>query len=297
MLLQLATPRQSTATPRVPSRNLTAVAPLSAAGPAVDFSNVLAIAPSSVKAASSELAAVRTAQAEVAAEAPRAAGSFLAELEQEVRSLSVPQGPDRETIERNTRLANTASRTALDYWTRLVEHLNVLKPSGSGRYVFDGRTVLEHLPGHDFRVVPKLRTAHSGEEHFESVTLSWRVGAGGRVKMVKEFPVDIERLRARLSLAGINAFETQARDLATGRPRGLQFEFTADISASVRITPLHDEGKVRLALLNIDALQRTEADFPAFAIRPGELDDIARLICGRANKVLTHAQNLVRHEP
>jgi len=241
--------------------------------------------------------ATRAAPSDNTRESPSVAGGFLAELEQEVRSLSAPEGPDRATLERNAQLANSACRKALDYWTRLVEHLNALKPCGVSRFVFDGRTVLERRPSHGFRVVPKVRTAPTGEEHYESVTLSWRVGSGERVKMIKEFPSDIERLRARLAFAGINAFEVQARDPDTGRPRGLQFEFTADVNASVRITPLHDEGKIRLTLLNLDTLERTEADFPAFAMRPAELDDIARMICGRANNVLKHAQNIVRREP
>ena len=53
------------------------------------------------------------------------------------------------------------------------------------RYVLDGRTVLVRLPSHGFRVVPKLRTAHSGDELFESVTLAWRVGKGERIKLLK----------------------------------------------------------------------------------------------------------------
>jgi hypothetical protein len=223
--------------------------------------------------------------------------SFLDELAQEVRALNVPLLPDRETVERNTRLANAACKAALDYWTRLAEHLNALKLSGGTRYVFDARTVVERRPCHDFRVLPVVRTAHNGAQHFESVILCWRVGSAERMKMIKELPADIERARARLAFAGVNAFETQSRDPVTGRSRGVQFEFTADITASVRLTALHDEGKVRLALLNVDALERTEAEFPAFAIRPGELDEIARMICGRPNKVLKHAHNIARHEP
>ncbi len=224
-------------------------------------------------------------------------GDFLAELEQEVRGLLVPVGPDPQTLERNSRLANAACRTALDYWTRLADHLNTLKPCTQGRYLFDGRTVLEGRPSQGFRVVPKLRTAHGGEEQYESVTLSWKVGSGERLRMLKDFPVEIDRLRRRLQFACINAFESQSRDPDTGRPRGLQFEFTADVQASVRITPLHDEGKIRLTLLNLCALERVEAAFPAFAIRRDLLDDMARMVCGRANNALKHAQDIVRHEP
>jgi hypothetical protein len=290
-----------------------AMAPLVPQSEAVDFSRVL------TRSAASEAAPVdvpRPASASVPVSAPVCVaqpteadsaepaadqdpleGGFLAELEQEVRTQLVPDEPDREALERNARMANAACRAVCDYWTRLADHLNVLKPAAPARYVFDGRTVLDRLPSQGFRVAPKLRMAHSGEEHFESVTLSWRVGKGERMKMVKDFPAEIDRLKARLSFAGISAFETQARDRETGRSRGLQFEFTADVNASVRVTPMHDEGKVRLTLLNLGALERIEAELPAFAMRAGELDDLARMICGRPNSLLKHAQNVVRHEP
>jgi hypothetical protein len=289
------------------------MAPLVSQSEAVDFSRVLtrgaatAAAPGdvAVPAPVPVVEPVGVAEAAVAVDADAAApdqenppeGGFLAELEQEVRSQLVPDEPDREALERNARMANAACRAVFDYWTRLAEHLNVLKPAAHARYVFDGRTVLDRLPSQGFRVVPKLRTAHSGEEHFESVTLSWRVGKSERMRMVKDFPAEIDRLKARLSFAGISAFESQARDRETGRSRGLQFEFTADVNASVRVTALHDEGKVRLTLLNLGALERIEAELPAFAMRSSELDELARMICGRSNSLLKHAQNVVRHEP
>lgn len=92
------------------------------------------------------------------------------------RDRQADSGPDRATIERNTLLANIACRGITDYWTQLVAHLNALIPVAPGRYVLDGRTVLEHLPAHGFRVVPNLRTAHTGTEYFESVLLCWRIG-------------------------------------------------------------------------------------------------------------------------
>ena len=228
---------------------------------------------------------------------PAQAGGFLAELEREASNRKTRNEPDPQTLERNTRQANAACRAAADYWARLAEHLNVLKPVAPGRYVFDGRTVLERASGQSFRVVPKVRTAHNGDEHFESITLGWRVGNGQRLRVVKEFPAEIERLKARLSFAGINAFESQLRNPDTGRLQGTQFEFTADVFASVRITPLHEHGKVRLSLYNLDALERIEAELPAFAIRADELDDLARWICGKPHALLKHAQAVVRHEP
>jgi hypothetical protein len=271
-----------------PPRGVVSVAPLVQLGEAVDISRLF------------ERPAVPEPEAPLPAlpvSVDPSAGGFLAELEREASSRQADSGPDPEAVGRNLRLANAACRAATDYWTRLAEHLNVLKPAGPGRYVFDGRNVLEGAPVQAFRVVPKLRVAHNGDEHFESVTLGWRVGIGKRVRVTKEFPAEIERLKARLLFAGITAFESQARHPETGRPQGTQFEFTADIIASVRLTPLHEDGKVRLSFHNVDTLERIEAEWPAFAIRATELDELARWICGKPHTLLKHAQNVVRHEP
>jgi hypothetical protein len=303
--------------------SVTALAPLVTSGQAVDFRAVFvrgsvsayaqavaaeAPAPPASAAEALDVAAGATAVPASAGEAPAGAaaqapaptrqpGGFLAELELEARGRQTHSGPDPETIERNTRLANVACRAITDYWKQLVEHLNALTPVAPGRYVLDGRTVLEQLPAHGFRVTPNLRTAHKGTEHFESVLLCWRVGKGERLKLVKEFPAEIARLKSRLAFAGINASESQARDPDSGHYRGTHFELAADVTASVLITPLHAEGKVRLTLTNLDALQRIEAELPAFAMRPHELDELARWICGRTHSLLKHAQNIVRHEP
>jgi len=288
MMLEHTSSRVGGKAGRALSRGGVSVAPLVMPGEAVDVSRLF----ESAKASEPEASLPPLPAAAIASP-----GGFLAELEREANGREVQNGPDPEVLGRNARLVNAACRTAADYWARLCEHLNVLKPAGPGRYVFDGRNVLERPPGHAFRVLPKLRVSHSGDEHFDSVTLGWRAGHGQRVRVVKEFPAEIERLKARLSFAGITPFESQTIHPGTGRPQGMQFEFTADIIASVRLVPLHEEGKVRLSFHNIDTLERIEAEWPAFAIRATELDELARWICGKPHKLLKHAQNMVRHEP
>lgn len=276
------------------------VSPLVSPGACVDFRDklwrtepavpVAQIAPASALADSTPVA-----------ELARPPGGFLAELEQEVQRsrdlIDRPDEPDLSALARNTRLANAACRAALDYWTLLADHLNALTMSMPGRYAFDARTALDGGPARAYRVSSKMRTTHGGDEQFESVMLTWRVGRGERLKLHKVFPVEIERLRARLRFAGINAAELQVRDPLSGHPRGTEFEFAADVNASVRVMPLHVAGRVRLTLLNLGALERIEAELPAFAMRPAELDELARLICGRPSSLLKHAQNIVRHEP
>ena len=178
----------------------------------------------------------------------------------------------------------------------MVAQLNLIGPSAPGRYALDGRTTLEGLTGTGFRVAHKLLRQHDGNEHFDLVALSWQVrGDGQRLCLVKDFPPDIERLRQRLSQGGIQAHETPTRHAGSGLIQATQFEFVANIGASVRLVPLHNEGRVRLTFNNLDALERIEADFPAFAMRTGQLDDIARWIVGEPQTLLKFATDVKRH--
>lgn len=232
--------------------------------------------------------------------AGRGASSFLDELAREAqarRARDAEDEVDREALERNIKLANQACRTALDYWTSMVEHLAVLKPKSGGRYVFDGRTVIEEPSGRDFRVVHKSRKLDHGDETFEAVSLCWRVGDGAKMHALKDFPAEVDRLRSRLVFAGVQCHESQSINPSTGRPQGTQFEFTGAVNVSVRIVPLHDQGKISITLCNLDSIGRIEAQLPAFALRTKELDELARWICGQPNSFLKHAQNVTRHEP
>lgn len=226
--------------------------------------------------------------------------SFLDELAREAQSRrdrEAEEQVDREAIERNVKMANQACRVALDYWTSMVEHLVVLKPKAPGRYVFDGRTVIDDACGRDFRVVQKSRKPDHGDEIFEAVSLCWRVGDGAKLRAVKDYPAEADRLRSRLVFSGVQSHESQSINPSTGRPQGTQFEFTAAVNVSVRIVPLHEEGKIAITLCNLDSIERVEAQLPAFALRTKELDELARWICGKPHSFLKHAQNVTRYEP
>ena len=223
---------------------------------------------------------------------------FLAQLERQARSQkSGAEETDRETLERNRRLANGACKAALDYWRQLADHLNVLKPAGAARYVFDTRNVLERLPFVNFRAEPKVRVMHGGDEHYEVVNFQWQARSGQRLKIDKELPPEMERLQGRLNQAGIIAHVTPVRNPSTGRVQSTNYDFAGDVAVSVRLTPNHAEGKVSVCMNNFDGLERVEAEFPAFAVKPQLLDELAKWIVGQPNEFLKFAQNVRRFEP
>lgn len=222
---------------------------------------------------------------------------LLGDLAREAQSHRQDGDLDPQALERNRHLVNRACRVALEYWSQLTEHLNVLAPPSPARYAFDGRTVVQSLPMKQFRVAHKSLVQHNGIEQFESVMLTWQAGRGDMLTLVKDFPPDLEKLRARLNFAGIRAHEAPVHNRESGRQQGTSFEFAAAVTASVRLLPLHSSGRVRLVCQNLDALERIEGELPAFAIRAKELDELSKWILGRPSEILRIMQGVLRAEP
>jgi hypothetical protein len=223
--------------------------------------------------------------------------SFLDELKQQTRTLQPDAGGlDAEALERNRRLAHGACRLAHDYWKELCDQLNLIRPPSAARYVIDGRQALAQLVCSNFRVLPQMHVQHSGEPRYESVLLAWQAGDSRADKFEKESPKDVERVRAALAQAGIQAHEAPVVNRSTGRPQATSFEFRPIVLASVRVLPLPDAGKVKLVFTNIDQLERVEAEYPAAGLRQRLLDEIGRWIVGQPNQVLEFAGNVKRFQ-
>jgi hypothetical protein len=223
--------------------------------------------------------------------------SFLDELKLVSRALQQDATVDPDAQVRNQRLANEACRTAHDYWTELCAQLNVIQAPSAARYVLDGRQAMAGLVCKNFRVSPHLRLVTGGPSQYESVALVWQAVGTPRLHIEKELPRDIERLRAGLRQAGITAHEVGVRNPTTGRMQATAFEFQPDVTASVRVLPLPESGRVRLVFTNVDQLERVEAEFPAVGLRTKLLDEIGRWIVGQPQRVLEYASEVKRFQP
>lgn len=223
--------------------------------------------------------------------------SFLDDLKRQAATLRTPVSTESVVdLERNTRLANGACRITRDYWKELTEQLNVIAPPSKARYLVDARNPLEELRCRNFRMVPVSRKDHQGEEHFESVMLLWQAGSGKRVRVEKVFPGEIERARAALRQACIQFHEEGIRQGENGRTAGVALEFMAEVTASVRVLPLCESGRVKLVFTNVDQLERVEAEFPAVGMRLRQLDEIAKWIVGAPHRVLEYASEVKRFQ-
>lgn len=223
---------------------------------------------------------------------------FLDELKEQTRALQTAEavGPDAETLVRNRRLANGACRLAHDYWKELCEQLNLIRSPCAARYVIGGREPLDGLVCGNFRVLPQLKLLPGGEPLYESVLLAWQASGETLLRIEKDHPHDIGRLRAALMQAGIQPSEAPLRNATSGRLQGTTFAFKPAVSASVRVTPLPDAGKVRLSFVNIDQLERVDGEYPAAGLRARLLDEIGRWIVGQPHRVLEYAGNIKRFQ-
>jgi hypothetical protein len=223
--------------------------------------------------------------------------SFLDDLKRQAATLRTPVTIEPVDLERNSRLSNGACRITRDYWKELSDQLNVITPPSKARYLVDTRHPLEDLRCRNFRVLPVSRKDHAGEEHFESVMLVWQAnGSGKRLRLEKTFPGEIERARAALRQAGIQFHEESIRQGDSGRTAGVALEFMPDVTASVRVLPLRESGRVKLIFTNVDQLERVEAEFPAVGMRLRQLDEIAKWIVGQPHRVLEYASDVKRFQ-
>jgi hypothetical protein len=224
---------------------------------------------------------------------------FLDELKDQARALKTTAelvGPDADALARNRRLANGACRLAHDYWKELCDHMNLLRPPSAARYVIASREPLASLACCNFRVLPQLKLLPGGEPLYESVLLAWQAAGESLQRIEKEHPHDIDRLRGALMQAGIQPSEAPVRNATSGRLQGTAFQFKPVVSASVRVTPLPDIGKVRLTFVNVDQLERVDGEYPAAGLRARLLDEIGRWIVGQPHRVLEYAANIKRFQ-
>ncbi len=221
---------------------------------------------------------------------------LLDQLKEQARSVqSESARPDTEALERNRLLVNGACRRAHDYWKELAEQLNALRPPCRARYLIDARAPLDGLTCGDYRTVPQMQVGHGGEARYQSIVLAWQASNGKQYRITKELPRDIERMRACLVQAGTPCHETAVRNTSTGRVQATSFEFRGAVTASVRLTPLPDVGKVRLSFVNLDQLERVDAEYPAAVLRERLLDEIGRWIIGEPHTVLEYAAEVKRY--
>lgn len=220
---------------------------------------------------------------------------FLDDLKRQADALKTQHTLDTESLARNAALTEAACKATFAYFLELAPNLNVLQLRPPVRFSLDSRTPIENFARGDFKVDAR-RKQHRGQDVHDHVVIHGRQTSGQTVVMTKDFPPEIERLEARLRQAGITADTQVRRDPANNRLQNVEFRFVADVVASVKLVPDHDLARVRFRILNLDALETVDADFPAAAVTAALLDDLARWLTGQPNRFLAQAEQVKRVE-
>lgn len=220
---------------------------------------------------------------------------FLDDLKRQADEAKARQDNDLGQLERNAALADAAGKSAAAYFSTLMVQLNVLQPHSKVTYRLDKRHVFANLPMTDFRTDTRRKRLR-GKDVFDHATLRWRLASGQALRLVKDFPPDIQQLESRLRRGGVQFHADTLRDPDTNKLREMRYEFTADFEAAIHIVADHDAARLRFELINLDGFETVTVEFPAFEVGNGRMDDLARWIMGEPSGFLKGGQGLRRVE-
>jgi len=205
--------------------------------------------------------------------------SFLDDLKKQADALRSRQEVDETTFLRNAQVTDAACKATFHYWLELARQLEVIRPPVRVRYEFGARDALDGpadgLRFSEYRCDARRKTLR-GVELYDHVVVSCWVRSARRMTIDKDFPTEIERLRARLQQAGITAPSHIVRDDFTGRFVAERYEFEADVRVGARLTPDHEHGRVEFTAMNFDGLESTVVEFPAERVDTALLDELAK---------------------
>jgi len=208
--------------------------------------------------------------------------SFLDNLKQQADQLRNNQHlsqAERQALVQETERACLAT---FRYWVDLSKQLNVLQPTPRGRFTLDSKVVLQGLRFGQYRADIRKRGL-SGEDVTDHVALYCTLASGQAVSLTKDFVVDMEKLDARLAQAGISCHPESIRNPDNGKLLEVRYDFTANITAGVRMTPQPESAKVQFQVDNLDGLSRWVVEFDARQVDTPLLDELSKWLVGQPN--------------
>jgi len=209
--------------------------------------------------------------------------SFLDKLKQDAEQLRSHQNLSQTERDALVLETEAACLTAFRYWVDLSKQLNVLRPAPRGRFVLDSKNAIEGLRFGQYRADIRKKGLASTHDQTDHVALYCSLGTGQTLKLVKDFLPDMEKLEARLTQAGIRCQPEPIRNPDTGKLLEVRYEFVADITAGVRLTPNHDNATVQFQVNNLDGLVRWLVQFEARQVDTALLDELSKWLVGQPN--------------
>jgi len=219
--------------------------------------------------------------------------SFLDELKRQAQARLEQQSDDAQLRAQRIAITEQACEETLRYLRTLADQLEVLRPTSHAVFQLDRKHRFERLPMSDFYVDARRRPL-DGEPVFDHLLLHWQLKTGQVLKLVKDFPNEIEQLEARLRQAAVDVEPETVRNHDTGKLIEVRYTVQADFRASVRVIPRHEQQRLEFVLNNLDGLECITGWLPAEALSTERLDELARWLVGQPHRFLDGLRELRR---
>jgi hypothetical protein len=176
-------------------------------------------------------------------------------------------------------------RSALRWLDEALALLEVIRPAVAHRFLLTGLFTLSelHFVG---GAVSCRRGRVAGEDVLELVELGYRLANEAPLRLV--VPPGDARLAAERLRASQLDYSYRSEGGAHGG-RGGVFTVAQVVTASVRLIPDFERGRVVAALANVDRLESVSLEFTPDALGEPALEDLVRLILGDSDAFLKRA--------
>lgn len=212
--------------------------------------------------------------------------SFLNQLKSQATALQSEHSAQQSHHAASSALTESASKTAWLYVSDLVKQLNVIGPNGPALNL-DGKTRWPVMKLVDFRVDARKKKLRD-QEVYDYIALGWRMvpheGAPIEGSVSANFPPDLARIEARLSVGNVPHERVNVRHPEKNTLQAIRFDYTTEARGGVTITADHEDARLVFRLSNLQGFEIVNAIYPADQIQAPLLDELAKLIVGQPSK-------------
>ena len=197
----------------------------------------------------------------------------------------------RQAIQEQDELVHRRMQQAANFFGEFAKQMNVIAPRARQVMDLPGVMRFAELVIRDLFVEERMRQAYdpsatisgSAQVRYEYLLLSYHYFGPRRHTLVRDLAPEIERLEDQLSMNRIR-YEVKLLRNARAQVERASFHVESNIAAGVKFIPDYDQGRVRIALRNIDRLATWEVTIAASELSQPLFEELAKCVLGHANE-------------
>jgi hypothetical protein len=212
--------------------------------------------------------------------------SFLNQLKSEASNLQRQRGDQH--VEREQGIAQTqrASLLVLHYFDDLARQLNILEPAASS-FSLDGKTAWPPMKLTTFRVDARRKLLNA-KEVIDTIAMGWDIvpqgGAAESASLSVNFPPDLERVEARLSLGMVKHDRVEVRHPEKNSLLALRFDYVTQTRGSVMVSADHEKAELNFRMLNTNGFGVAQVAWGADRVDAALMDELAKLVVSQPSR-------------